>query len=401
MYADINRFVRSCDVCQRITNKLPRVPIQSTDIIDRPFDKVAIDIVGPMQMSRSRNRYILTMVDAATRWCEAIALKEIKTQDVANALFQIFSRLGLPQEILSDNGKQLVSNAMAEVMAMLNIDRRLSTPYHAQSNGLVERFNGTLKLMLRRLTEENPETWDDMLPAVLFAYREVPNQTTGFAPFELMYGRQKRGLSDLIADKWLGRDDRSREFLFVSDYAKKLKSTIQESCRIAAVNTEENLNRYREAKNGNTVARSFQKDKDVLVLLPRDGNNLFMRYQGPYKILQVTDLTKGYWQIPIREDCRHLTAFQTPRGLYQFVFMPFGLSTASSTFQRMMQRVLGKADFIASYFDDVMIFSKTWDDHVVHIRKTLELLENAGLTAKPAKACMGFTEVDFLGHTVV
>ncbi|GFS19363.1 polyprotein [Elysia marginata] len=128
---------------------------------------------------------------------------------------------------------------------------------------------------------------------------------------------------------------------------------------------------------------------------------LLTKMQGA-RFFSKLDLTKGYWQIPIREDCRHLTAFQTPRGLYQFVFMPFGLSTAStcSTFQRMMQRVLGKADFIASYFDDVMIFSKTWDDHVVHIRKTLELLENAGLTAKPAKACMGFTEVDFLGHIV-
>ncbi|GFR91454.1 polyprotein [Elysia marginata] len=126
---------------------------------------------------------------------------------------------------------------------------------------------------------------------------------------------------------------------------------------------------------------------------------LLTKIQGA-RFFSKLDLTKGYWQIPIREDCRHLTAFQTPRGLYQFVFMPFGLSTASSTFQRMMQRVLGKADFIASYFDDVMIFSKTWDDHVVHIRKTLELLENAGLTAKPAKACMGFTKVDFLGHTV-
>ncbi|GFR77903.1 polyprotein [Elysia marginata] len=127
---------------------------------------------------------------------------------------------------------------------------------------------------------------------------------------------------------------------------------------------------------------------------------LLTKMQGA-RFISKLDLTKGYWQIPIREDCRHLTAFQTPRGLYQFVFMPFGLSTASSTFQRMMQRVLGKADFIASYFDDVMIFSKTWDDHVVHIRKTLELLENAGLTAKPAKACMGFTQDAIMDKSIL
>ncbi|GFO36138.1 gypsy retrotransposon integrase-like protein 1 [Plakobranchus ocellatus] len=140
---DVNKYVKSCDICQRNCNKLPNLPIQIADIIDRPFDKVAIDIVGPMMMSDSKNRFILTLVDAATRWPEAVPLKSISTTDVANALFNIFTRLGLPKEILSDNGQQLVSKAMEEVVTMMGIQRRLSTPYHAQSNGMVERFNGS------------------------------------------------------------------------------------------------------------------------------------------------------------------------------------------------------------------------------------------------------------------
>ncbi|GFN97623.1 gypsy retrotransposon integrase-like protein 1 [Plakobranchus ocellatus] len=75
---DVNKYVKSCDVCQRNCNKLPNLPIQIADIIDKPFDKVAIDIVGPMMMSDSKNRFILALVDAATRWPEAVPLKSIR-----------------------------------------------------------------------------------------------------------------------------------------------------------------------------------------------------------------------------------------------------------------------------------------------------------------------------------
>ena len=185
---DIIRFVKSCITCQKHCNKLPRLPIQQADIVDRPFDKVAIDIVGPLTVTDNKCRYILTLIDTATRWPEAVPLREIRTTDVASALFNIFSRLGLPKQILSDNGQQLVSKAMSEVMEMMGIERKLSTPYHAQSNGMVERFNGTLKNMLQKLTVDKPNSWDKLIPAVLFAFREIPNTTTGYPPFTLMYG---------------------------------------------------------------------------------------------------------------------------------------------------------------------------------------------------------------------
>ncbi|GFN82032.1 gypsy retrotransposon integrase-like protein 1 [Plakobranchus ocellatus] len=254
------------------------------DIIDKPFDKVAIDIVGPMMMSDSKNRFILTLVDAATRWPEAVPLKSISTTDVANALFNIFTRLEVPKEILSDNGQQLVSKAMEEVMTMMGIQRRLSTPYHAQSNGMVERFNGSLKTMLRKLCTEKPQTWDKMIPAVLFAYREIPNVTTGYPPFMLMYGRRVRGPADMIADQYIGQQNTLKEAAFVHEYAKNLQREITDSCKIAAETAKNQLQSYREAKSDHRRYREFAKGDKVLILLPQDENNLFMKYQGPYKI---------------------------------------------------------------------------------------------------------------------
>ncbi|GFO36843.1 Zinc finger protein [Plakobranchus ocellatus] len=281
---DVNKYVKSCDVCQKNCNKLPNLPIQIADIIDKPFDKVAIDIVGPMMMSDSKNRFIFTLVDAATRWSEAVPLKSISTTDVANALFNIFTRLGFPKEILSDNGQQLVSKAVEEVMTMMGIQRRLSAPYHAQSNGMVERFNGSLKTMLRKLCAEKPQTWDKMIPAVLFAYRENPNVTTGYPPFMLMYGRRVRGPADMIADQYIGQQNTLKEAAFVHEYAKNLQREITDSCKIAAETAKNELQSYREAKSDHRRYREFAKGDRVLILLPQDGNNLFMKYQGPYKI---------------------------------------------------------------------------------------------------------------------
>ncbi|GFO34091.1 Gag-Pol polyprotein [Plakobranchus ocellatus] len=152
------------------------------------------------------------------------------------------------------------------------------------SNGMVERFNGSLKTMLRKLCMEKPQTWDKMIPAVLFAYREIPNVTTGYPPFMLMYGRKVRGPADMIADQYIGQQNTLKEAAFVHEYAKNLQREITDSCRIAAETAKNQLQSYREAKSDHRRYSEFAKGDKVLILLPQDGNNLFMKYQGPYKI---------------------------------------------------------------------------------------------------------------------
>ena len=126
---------------------------------------------------------------------------------------------------------------------------------------------------------------------------------------------------------------------------------------------------------------------------------LLSRLKGA-KYFTKCDLTKGYWQIPLAEDCKKYTAFQTSRGLMEFNYMPFGLSTAACTFQKAMTDTLGELDCVVSYFDDVLIFSKTWNEHMCHIKKVLKTSQDAGFTIKPSKTCVGCTEIDFLGHII-
>ncbi|XP_062588592.1 uncharacterized protein LOC134250255 [Saccostrea cucullata] len=147
--ADTRRFCRSCDICHRTTPKgrTTKVPMSVMPIIDEPFRRVAVDLVGPIQpMTDNGNRYILTLVDFSTRYPEGVALIGIETERVAEALVDIFCRIGVLKEmLLTDMGTQFTSELMGEVSRLLSMKQLSTTPYHPMCNGLVERFNGTLK----------------------------------------------------------------------------------------------------------------------------------------------------------------------------------------------------------------------------------------------------------------
>ena len=120
----------------------------------------------------------------------------------AEALLDIYSRVGIPEEVLTDQGTQFMSECMQEVSRLLSIKGLTSTPYHPICNGLVERWNGTLKSMLKRLCQDQPKQWHRLINPVLFAYREVPQESTGFSPFQLLYGRSVKGPGTILKELW-------------------------------------------------------------------------------------------------------------------------------------------------------------------------------------------------------
>ena len=122
------------------------------------------------------------------------------------------------------------------------------------------------------------------------------------------------------------------------------------------------------------------------------------------KYFSTLDLASGYWQVQMHPNSREKTAFITHQGLYEFKVMPFGLRNAPAVFQRLMQRVLfglnpeEGAPFNAVYMDDILVFSKTFEDHLKHLEAVIERLSSAGLKLKPAKCKFIRHVVEFLGH---
>ena len=151
---DVQIHCISCDVCQRTVSKrsIVKAPLGEMPLIDTPLRRVAVDLIGSFTPVTDRgNRNILTLVDYCTRYPEAIALNRIETERVAEALLEVFSRMGVPDEILTDMGTQFTSDLMREISRLLVIKQLTTTAYHPICNGLCERYNGTLKKILRRM----------------------------------------------------------------------------------------------------------------------------------------------------------------------------------------------------------------------------------------------------------
>ncbi|XP_076451106.1 uncharacterized protein LOC143286993 [Babylonia areolata] len=289
MCKDVRQYCRSCDVCQRTSprGKNQRVPLGTVPLVSEPFQKVGVDIVGPITPASARgNRYILVVVDYATRYPEAVALKGIDSVTVADALWQMWTRVGVPSEVLTDRGTQFTSDVMAQVNRLLGIHGRTTTPYHAQANGLVERFNATLKKMIQRLCIEKPKDWDLFIPAVLFAFREVPQESLRFSPFELLYGRTVRGPMALLRQLWTKEASSPPETLTEVEYVVDLRNRLEETCRLARENLQQAATKYKRQYDKKARERWFEVGDEVLLLLPEKKNKLQIAWQGPYRVIE-------------------------------------------------------------------------------------------------------------------
>ena len=139
--------------------------------VDSPWHRVGIDLVGPIDRTDTGNAYIITCTDYFTKWPEAAAIPDKCATTVANFLFGLITRHGCPVIIQSDQGRELINQANSHLFDLTGIDHRISAAYHPQTNGLEERFNQTLVNMLKKLTEDKPNSWDQYIDPALFAYR--------------------------------------------------------------------------------------------------------------------------------------------------------------------------------------------------------------------------------------
>ncbi|GFO35039.1 Zinc finger protein [Plakobranchus ocellatus] len=272
--------------CQRSFPKgqTAKVPLSAVPLIDEPFSRVAVDLVGPIVPSSERGfKYILVLVDYCTRYPEAVPLKSITTEAVAEALVDIFSRVGIPKEILRDQGVPFTSNLMAEICRLLSIRQLITSPYHPQCNGLVERFNATLKSMLKKLAADRPGDWDRYISAALFAYREAPQESLGFSPFHLLFGRPVRGLMTILRELWTKQIE-DEEVKTTYQYGVDLKGKIEEVIKLAQQNLSSASSRYKTHFDKRAKARSFDVGDKTLILLPTKSNKLQLKWQGPFHV---------------------------------------------------------------------------------------------------------------------
>jgi len=287
---EINSYCRSCDKCQRLGKgpKPAQAPLIPLPLVEEPFTRVAIDIVGPLPTCpKTGNRFILTVLDLATHYPEAIPLPDHTAQRVAQALTSVFGHFGFPKEILSDQGPDLMSELMQIFLHDFNIVQIKTSAYHPQTNGSVERFHRTLKSMIRANVDKFPDAWDDSLPLLLFAYREIPVETLGFSPFEMLFGYSVRGPLELLKSAWKPTSlTKSKPKQNVLQYILGVREKLNVCRELALAHAKEEKVKSKTWYDRKALERSFEPEQLVLVCLPSMGHPLETKYVGPYRIME-------------------------------------------------------------------------------------------------------------------
>ena len=134
---------------------------------------------------------------------------------------------------------------MQEVSRLLSIKGLTSTPYHPICNRLVERWNRTLKSMFKRLCQDQPKQWHRLINPVLFAYREVPQESKGFSPFQLLYGQSVRGPGTILKELWTKEID-IPEVKFSYEYVTELRERFVDSLKLAQKGLQKSQKRYKK-----------------------------------------------------------------------------------------------------------------------------------------------------------
>ena len=609
---DVKNYCKSCDTCQRVgkpNQSIPKFPLQPIPVLDEPFSRVIIDCVGPLPRTKSGYSHMLTVMCTATRFPEAVPIKNTQTETIAKELIKFFTLVGIPKEMQSDRGTNFTSKILQQVCEKLGIRQCLASAYHPESQGALERFHQTLKSMLKKYCLENQDEWDLGVPYVLFAVRESVQESLGFSPYELVFGRKVRGPLALVKQLWTGNPPKKN----LIDYVNQVQHRLVGVSEIARQNFGASQKRMKAQFDKRTKHREFRKGDLVLALIPTDNDPFKAKYMGPYVVLErvkdttyyietpdrrkhkqlchinmlkkyvsrddndvivnvacdvtrvndvmprhecaegsevfpsvkmsnsevlgklgdkfshlapneskelqslikeydvlfndtpsvthliehdidvgdakpikkhpyrvnplkaeamnseiqymldhniispsqsdwsspcllvpkpgtnqwrlvsdfrgvnsqsrsdnfpiprvedcidkigksryVTkiDLLKGYYQIPLTDRAKRISTIITPKGLYHYNVMPFGLRNAPATFQRLINRVIADLDHCEAYIDDVIIATETWEDHIRTLRAFFERLVDARLTINLAKSEFGKATVQYLGYVV-
>ena len=266
--------------------------------------KYSMDIVGALPRASGQRKYLLILTDYFTKWVEAEAFAEIKDVDVEGFIWRnIICRFGVPQEIVTDNGSQFISNNFRKFCKNWNIELSFSTPRYPQGNGQAEATNKTIVQNLKKKLESRKGRWADELHGVLWAYRTTPRRANGESPFSLTFGAEavvpaEIGVPTLRRQLAFENESQNQEML---NDSLDLLDERRDQALIRMANYQQSVAKYYNSKvrprtfnEGDLVLRKvFQNTAE-----PNAGK-LGANWEGPYRIMKV--IRPGVYRLETRD----------------------------------------------------------------------------------------------------
>jgi len=282
---DVENWCKSCKVC--ISKQGPlgkgKSPLQIYNV-GLPFQRVQMDVLGPLPKTYLGNRFVLVIVDCFTKWVEAFPIRNIKAKTVAEVFVrEIISRHGVPSEIHTDQGRNFESKLFLELAELLGIKKTKTTALHPQSDGQVERQHQTIINYLAKFISENQKDWDKWIPMFLLAYRSSKHESTGVTPAELYLGRELRLPLDLLRGSPPELHD--QEVQTVEGYIRNLKDKIEE--------IHSNVREKLSLKSSQVKIRYDRKARQVLF---EEGQKVWLF--NPRRFKRRAPKLQGNWEGP-------------------------------------------------------------------------------------------------------
>jgi len=299
-------YCRSCVACAKRKGPISRAhgPMQDYRV-GAPMERVSIDILGPLPITDSGNRYVLVAMDYYSKWPFVAALPNQEAVTVADALVRgFFCNFGAPLQLHSDRGSNFESAVMAEVCKLFGVHKTRTTSLYPQGNSLVERFNRTLVNALSLYVSENQRDWDKWLDFVCLSYRSAEHEATHEAPCQVMLGRSLRGPAELSLPT-PPSDPAASETEYVLTLKQRLSSIhdfVREHLRLTHSRTKDRYDRV-------SVRDSFSPGQAVWVYQPRMRRGLSPKFRqawtGPYRVME--QLTDVVYRVQLTPKSRPIT----------------------------------------------------------------------------------------------
>jgi len=280
MDKDITDYVSTCDICQKrksFTNK--KAPMQPLPIVNRLWERIACDIIGPIATEQQKYKYILTILEYETRFAKAFPLKNTVSTTIAKIFIDhIILQHGLPSSVLTDRGTNLIAGAMQELCDSLNIEQIKTTAFHPQTDGLVEKFNGTLGNMLSAYSNKNPSVWPTYLQYCVFAYNTSIHASTKETPFYLLYGHDPIEPFDLLPNRTRSIENNDSIFFQQWRQARDLAKIYIEAAQSSQ--------KYYYDKDSSSNLKFKVGDKVILREMRVGLGKFHLRWDGPFTIIK-------------------------------------------------------------------------------------------------------------------